>query len=181
MWTVDLSFEVFTNAQNWPYCQIYALYIFHWSFSFLMVQFGWMFNNSQTCEKAIYCIKQCSDQAKANIFFDVCRLFFDLFHLFFDPFRFRVRSVWTGPYSYVNVITPLIFELLFSWKMFFFHFSSSKWLDDFLRQDNYQRRKRERWLTLILSLSDQSTLDCITVIINSTPKYVPTLNDFLIE
>ena len=49
MWTVDLSFEVFTNAQNWPYCQIYALYIFHWSISFLMVQFGWMFNNSPAC------------------------------------------------------------------------------------------------------------------------------------
>ena len=102
------------------------------------------FTNLFSHKNAIYCIKQCSDQAKANIFFDVCRLFFDLFHLFFDLFRFRVRSVWTGPYSYVNVITPLIFELLFSWKMlFFFHFSSSKWLDDFLRQDNYQRRKRE--------------------------------------
>ena len=41
-------------------------------------------------------VKQCSDQAKAKIFFDVCRLFFDLFRLFFGLFRFRVRflSVW---------------------------------------------------------------------------------------
>ena len=47
-------------------------------------------------------LKTCSDQAKANakakIFFDVCRLFFDLFRLFFDLFRFRVRfrSLWAG-------------------------------------------------------------------------------------
>ena len=38
--------------------------------------------------------KQCSDKAnaKAKIFFDVCRLFLDLF-------RFRVRSVWADLYS----------------------------------------------------------------------------------
>ena len=38
--------------------------------------------------KILSSIKQCSDQAKANIFFDVCRLFFDLFR-----FRNRFRSV----------------------------------------------------------------------------------------
>ena len=40
----------------------------------------------------LYNIKQCSDQAKAKIFFDVCHLLFDLFRLFFDLFRFR--SMW---------------------------------------------------------------------------------------
>ena len=42
--------------------------------------------------KILSSIKQCSDQAKANIFFDGCCLFFDLFR-----FRIRFRSVWTGP------------------------------------------------------------------------------------
>ena len=41
-------------------------------------------------------VKQCSDQAKAKIFFDVFHLSFDIFRLFFDLFRFRVcfRLVW---------------------------------------------------------------------------------------
>ena len=48
-------------------------------------------------------VKLCSDRAKANakakIFFNVCRWFFDPLHLFFDLFHFRssLRFVWIGP------------------------------------------------------------------------------------
>ena len=53
------------------------------------------------------CPHQAKANAKAKIFFYVCRLFFYLFRLFFDLFRFRIPFclVWTGLKCYTNYIT----------------------------------------------------------------------------
>ena len=65
-------------------CSHHSKTIFKWNFRSKLIGLKKTYF-VQICVKSI---KACPHQAKANIFFDVCRLFFDLFWLFFDPFCF---------------------------------------------------------------------------------------------